>query len=67
MSIPRLSFPTILYLLTRFTLPIAYLVNLDHDLRALQVSLGNLFHIRLTQILPTVSGSPPTIKLLSIC
>ncbi|KAF8520685.1 hypothetical protein JB92DRAFT_2894355 [Gautieria morchelliformis] len=38
LSIPRLSVPTILYLLTRFTIPIAYLVNLDYDLRALKVT-----------------------------
>ncbi|KAF8526473.1 hypothetical protein JB92DRAFT_2872045 [Gautieria morchelliformis] len=36
LSFPRLSLPTILYLLTRFTNPVVYLVNLDYDLRAVK-------------------------------
>ncbi|KAF8521285.1 hypothetical protein JB92DRAFT_2891180 [Gautieria morchelliformis] len=36
LSFPRLSLPTILYLLTRFTVPVAYLANIDYDLRALK-------------------------------
>ena len=49
LSLARLSYPTILYLLTRFTLPIAYLINLNYDLRALQVSIC---HLKLTSLLP---------------
>ncbi|KAF8521287.1 hypothetical protein JB92DRAFT_2891197 [Gautieria morchelliformis] len=36
LSFPRLSLPTILYLLTRFTVPVAFLANIDYDLRALK-------------------------------
>ena len=49
LSLARLSYPTILYLLTRFTLPIAYLINLNYDLRALQVSIC---YLKLTSRLP---------------
>ncbi|KAF8519061.1 hypothetical protein JB92DRAFT_2900416 [Gautieria morchelliformis] len=42
LSFQRLSLPTILYLLTRFTVPIAYLANIDYDLKALKVTFANV-------------------------
>ena len=45
LSFRRISFPTALYFLTRFTLPLAYLLNIDHDLKAIQVSAYSLVFV----------------------